>query len=107
MDLALVLRTMLAPGCARALPRRRQAVAAHDVLDRLEVGRAAGSGVDDLAHLTEVGRPEKAGGGDGEEAGVGVAAVDEAVDGAARDEDRLAGADVVVGALDGEGDGAG
>ena len=68
---------------------------------------AAGRRGDDLADLTEVGGAEEAGGDDGEEPGVLIAAVDETVDGAAGDEDHLAGADLVVGALDGEGDGAG
>src|SRR3954470_13015070 len=68
-----------------------EAGAAHDGRDGGGIRRAAGEDVGDLA---EVGAAEQAGRGDRQEARLRVAVVGEAVDGAARDAPRVAGADL-------------
>src|SRR6476646_9407629 len=73
---------------------RRQAVAAHHLADAGTVGRPASRVREDRADLAEVGRAEDARAGDRQETYVLGAAVGEAVDRAARDTQRLAGADL-------------
>ena len=69
-------------------------VAAHHCSDGFEVGRPSGGGIEHCTDLTEVIGAEHARRDDRERDGVDVAGVVEAVDGAARDADGLAGADV-------------
>ena len=65
---------------------RGEAVPAHDLAQRGEVGRAAGRGVEDRGHLAEVVGAEDAGCHDRQRLGVDVALVVELVDGAAWNE---------------------
>jgi hypothetical protein len=81
-------------------------VAAHDLADRCEIGRAAGCGLEDGRDLAEEVGAEDTGGDDRERLGVDIAGVVEVVDGAAGDKKRFARADVGRCALDRPGEDA-
>ena len=71
-----------------------EAVAAHHFEERADVGWAARGGGQHVADLREVVGPEDAGRGDREELRVDGSRVDELVDLAASDADRVAGPDL-------------
>ena len=77
-------------------------MAAHDLADSGEIGRAAGGFREHRGNLVEVRGTEHAGRHDGEEPRVGVVAVLERVHGAARNEDGLARAQFALLAVDRE-----
>src|SRR4051794_37961085 len=95
-------------GLARELRRkdRREAVVAHDGRHSGQIGRAAGSGIEDRSDIEEVRAPEEARGDYRKRGGGCVTGVVEAVNCTARDDKRLARADVRRGAPDRPGEDA-
>src|SRR4051794_17539104 len=81
----------------------RESVALHDLAQRGVVRGTVGGGVEDRGDLAEVVGPEDPGRDDRERLGVRLVQVLELVDGAPRDAERLAGADIDRAALDGPG----